>query len=672
MASKTRSGGSSWEKWPQQALAFFAIIIVVIYALIFLTGDRSAKPKLGIDLQGGTRVTLVPQGAEPTREQLDQARNILENRVNGMGVSGAEVIVDGDTLVITVPGEDTSEARAVGQTSQLYFRPVVAPSGMDTDAVVTEIEKMANRWIETGILTPEQAKEKLDQTVEAIKSQAEQLKAQAEQLGTEAPETKIPDFKVTAKPPKPAANSIEAMEMRENQLETLKADRQSEDLNVQIAAGSLMVCGDGPDPMLGADDPALPLVACDDSQGQTMILDAVPVLIGEDETNPRAQRLTGNEIDTNRPINAGINQQTGQMEITFTFKSENGDQGAATWAKLTTDYLQQQVAITLDSKIISAPQIQSATPVGSATAITGQFSQDQATELANNLKYGALPLSFAGENGEQGGTAITVPASLGVASLKAGLIAGLVGFALVALFSLYFYRYFGLISLFALVLSGLLVYGSLVLLGRIIGYSLDLAGIAGLIIGIGTTADSFVVIYERIKDEIRAGRTFRSAVPHAWQRARSTIVTGNMVTLIAAVVVYLIAVGEVKGFAFTLGLTTVFDLLVTFLATAPLIILASRQAWTAKPAFNGLGKVFALAKRTSGTRQYARHKAAIPAEEKTPKDSGEQPTTVTDEAEDVEARLARTHSHLIPSNTADSNPDGAKVEEDDEQTEGEK
>ena len=360
------------------------------------------------------------------------------------------------------------------------------------------------------------------------------------------------------------------------------------------------------------------------------------------------------------------------MEITFTFKSENGDQGAATWAKLTTDYLQQQVAITLDSKIISAPQIQSATPVGSATAITGQFSQDQATELANNLKYGALPLSFAGENGEQGGTAITVPASLGVASLKAGLIAGLVGFALVALFSLYFYRYFGLISLFALVLSGLLVYGSLVLLGRIIGYSLDLAGIAGLIIGIGTTADSFVVIYERIKDEIRAGRTFRSAVPHAWQRARSTIVTGNMVTLIAAVVVYLIAVGEVKGFAFTLGLTTVFDLLVTFLATAPLIILASRQAWTAKPAFNGLGKVFALAKRTSGTRQYARHKAAIPAEEKTPKDSGEQPTTVTDEAEDVEARLARTHSHLIPSNTADSNPDGAKVEEDDEQTEGEK
>ncbi len=679
LASKTRSGGSSREKWPQQALALFAIIIVVIYALIFLTGDRSATPKLGIDLQGGTRVTLVPQGAEPTREQLDQARNILENRVNGMGVSGTEVIVDGDTLVITVPGEDTSQARAVGQTSQLYFRPVITPTGFDTDAFAKEIEKMANRWIENGILTPEQAKEKLNEATEALKAQAEQMKAQAEQLGTEAPETKIPDFKVTAKAPAAPANSIEAMERRDNQLEALKADRQSTDTSVQLAAGYLLVCDNNPDPMLGADDPALPLVACDASENQAMILDAVPVLIGEDENDPKAQRLTGNEIDTSRPITAGLNQQNGQMEITFTFKSENGQQGAATWAKLTTDYLQQQVAITLDSKVISAPQIQSATPVGSATAITGQFSQEQATELANNLRYGALPLSFAGENGEQGGTAITVPASLGVASLKAGLIAGLVGFALVALFSLYFYRYFGVISLFSLVLSGLLVYGSLVLLGRLIGYSLDLAGIAGLIIGIGTTADSFVVIYERIKDEIRAGRTFRSAVPHAWQRARSTIVTGNMVTLIAAVVVYLIAVGEVKGFAFTLGLTTVFDLLVTFLATAPLVVLASRQAWTAKPAFNGLGKVFALAKRNA----HKQRKAATGEEQKTSKHGAQRSFSTSSEQEDpaqedIETRLARSHSHLIPENNSVSEDNGdpaggdAETNVDGEQKEGEK
>ncbi len=675
LASKTRSSGTKWEKWPKQALALFAVIIIAIYALIFLTGDRSATPKLGIDLQGGTRVTLVPQGTEPTQEQLNQARTILENRVNGMGVSGATVIADGDTLVITVPGEDTSQARAVGQTSQLFFRPMIYPSSVDTNAVVTELEKMANRWIEIGALTPEEAKTKLDLATESLKAQAEQLKAQAEQAGTEAPDTTIPEFKITAQPPKEAANSIEAAEMRDNLLETLKADRQSTELAVQIAAGNLLVCDERPDPLLGTDDPALPLVACDETSGQAMLLDAVPVLIGQDPADPQAKRLTGNEIDTSRPITGGMNPQTGQMEITFSFKSENGEQGGATWAQLTTANVGQQVAITLDSKVISAPEIQSPTPAGSTTAITGSFTQEEATELANNLRYGALPLSFAGENGEQGGTTTTVPASLGVASLKAGLIAGLVGFALVALFSLYFYRYYGVISLFSLVLSGVLVYGSLVLLGRIIGYSLDLAGIAGLIIGIGTTADSFVVIYERIKDEIRAGRTFRSAVPHAWERARSTIVTGNMVTLIAAVVVYLIAVGEVKGFAFTLGLTTVFDLLVTFLLTAPLIIMASRQAWTAKPAFNGLGKVFDLAKRTGAThRSVSRHATGattatvaasedsdVSATDASEATSDTKSSAASDEnspVESVEDRLARTHAHLITEGAGATTTDG--------------
>ena len=278
-------------------------------------------------------------------------------------------------------------------------------------------------------------------------------------------------------------------------------------------------------------------------------------------------------------------------------ESEGEEQGAATWYELTQEYLQRQVAITLDSQVISAPQIQSPTPPGSGTSITGKFSQQEATELANNLRYGALPLSFAGENGERGGTATTVPASLGIASLKAGLIAGLVGLILVALFAFAYYRVFGFAAVFSLFASGALVYGSLVLLGRWIGYSLDLAGVAGLIIGIGTTADSFVVFYERIKDEVREGRTFRSAVPRAWERAKQTIISGNFVSLIAAVVLYILAVGDVKGFAFTLGLTTVFDLLVTFFVTAPLVVLASRIPWFAKPAVNGLSSVMKVAVR---------------------------------------------------------------------------
>ncbi|WP_373456409.1 protein translocase subunit SecD [Corynebacterium sp. 70RC1] len=573
---------------------FFAILALV-YALVLLTGDRSLTPRLGIDLQGGTRVTLVPQGQNPTEEQLAQARLILENRVNGMGVSGADVVVDGNTLVITVPGEDTSQARALGQTSQLLFRPVSAPGQADLTNLMDELESMANRWVEVGALTPDEANAALTLTTTQLNS--------ANGTTDEAPT-------VSAKAPTEPRNSIEAEELRTKRLEVLKEDRQSTDGTTQIAATSLMQCtSDQPDPLQGTDDPRLPLVTCDPSMGQSYVLAPAPLLLGQtDEEN--GTRLTGNEIDSNRPITGGLNPTTGQMEISFSFKSDGGDQGAATWADLTTTYLGQQIAITLDSQVISAPVIQAATPVGSATSITGDFTQTEAQELANNLKYGALPLSFAGENGESGGTTTTVPASLGIASLEAGLIAGLVGFILVAVFSLVNYRFFGVISLVSLVLSFALVYGMIVLLGRAIGYSLDLAGIAGLIIGIGTTADSFVVLYERIKDEVRDGRTFRSAVPRGWDRAKQTIVTGNAVTLIGAVIIYFLAVGDVKGFAFTLGITTVFDLVVTFLVTAPLVVLASRKPWTAKPSANGMGRVFKLAQERRAAREVATAAAA--------------------------------------------------------------
>ncbi len=244
-----------------------------------------------------------------------------------------------------------------------------------------------------------------------------------------------------------------------------------------------------------------------------------------------------------------------------------------------------QTAFVLDSKVMSAPpEIQEAIPPGGRTQITGQFTQSTARELANVLKYGSLPLSFESSEAE------TVSATLGLSSLRAGLIAGAVGLALVLLYSLLYYRMLGVLTALSLIASGAMVFFAiLVLLGRWINYTLDLAGIAGLIIGIGMTADSFVVFFERIKDEIREGRSFRSAVPRGWARARKTIVSGNAVTLLAAVVLYILAVGQVKGFAFTLGLTTVLDVVVVFLVTWPLVYLASKSTLLAKPALNGLG-----------------------------------------------------------------------------------
>ena len=590
--------------WPKRALALFGLIVILLYALILFTGERSLSPKLGIDLQGGTRVTLVPQGEEPTQDQLAQARTILEQRVNGMGVSGAEVVTNGNTLVITVPGEDTTQAQAVGATSQLLFRPVAEQPNPDPAALGETIEEMANRWVEFDLISVDGANQVLKQVHDAINPTTDDEGDAADDADSDAPT-------VTAEPRPEPENSLEAADRRDEMTEMLLKDRQSEDPTVQAAALSLMQCDAATDPLAGADDPALPFVTCDYDNQAPYLLEPAPLLAGIED--PEGTRLTGNEIDTNSPINGGLNSQTGQMEISFSFQTGDGPTGSDTWAKLTDEYLQKKIAITLDSAVISAPVIQGVTPYGSATSITGQFTQEQAQSLANNLRYGALPLSFTGEDGESGGTTEIVPPSLGKTALEAGLIAGVVGLLLVAAYSIYYFRALAGVSLITLVAAAILTYGSIVLLGRWIGYSLDLSGIAGLVIGVGATADSFVVYFERIKDELLEGRTFRSAATKAWERARATIITGNVVTLIGAVVVYMLAVGEVKGFAFTLGLTTVFDIVVSFLVMAPLMQIAARRPAFAKPSMNGLGGMFALAEERREQGFYApgrNHRAA--------------------------------------------------------------
>lgn len=564
--------------WPRRALALFTLILITVFGLVFFTGDKSATPKLGIDLQGGTRVTLVPQGDRPTADQLTQARSILENRVNGMGVSGAEVVTDGDNLVITVPGEDAGEARTLGRTSQLLFRAVGQPQP-PTQKFADEVKDMANRWVEAGILTPDEANEKL-----------KAVPAMLQQMQFPNPPKEI---KVTAKAPEKPATSVEEQKFRDKQVEVMSKDRQSDNPDVQSAAASLMTCSKQ-DVLAGADDPAKPLVACS-AQGP-MVLEPAPLLKGETD-KVKGKRLDGSMIDTGSNITGGYDAQSAQMAITFRFKTGEQTPGGETWYALGQQQLQKQVAITLDSAVISAPQIVTPTPPGEVSQITGDFSEQEAQELANNLRYGALPLSFVGQNGEPGGTTTRISPTLGAASLEAGILAGIVGLGLVALWALFYYRGLGFIAMLSLLASFALVYGCIVLLGRWIGYSLDLAGIAGLIIGLGTTADSFVIYFERIKDEIHQGASFRSAVPRAWKRAKSTVITGNFVSLFAAVILYFLAIGEVKGFAFTLGLTTVFDVVVAFLITAPMVILLSRRQFFHSTKINGLSSAFRAAER---------------------------------------------------------------------------
>jgi preprotein translocase subunit SecD len=277
---------------------------------------------------------------------------------------------------------------------------------------------------------------------------------------------------------------------------------------------------------------------------------------------------------------AGTTTATGEWVVNLDF---DGD-GSAAWATFTAANVGKAVAITLDGRVISAPNITGAI-AGGGTQITGSFDQETATELANQLKYGALPLSFTQA------TAQSISTELGAEQLRAGLIAGAIGIALVFVYALIYYRLLGLVMIASLLLSAVVVYACLVLLGRQIGFTLSLAGIAGFIVSIGITADSFVVYFERLKDEVREGRTLRSAVPRAWVRARRTILSADAVSFLAAAILYVLAIGDVKGFAFTLGMSTVLDLVVVFLFTHPLMAVLARFKSFGSSRFSGLGRV---------------------------------------------------------------------------------
>jgi preprotein translocase subunit SecD len=597
---------------PARYLSLFLALLVGVYLLVFLTGDKQAKPKLGIDLQGGTRVTLTartPDGSTPTREALSQAQQIISARVDGLGVSGSEVVIDGDNLVITVPGNDGSEARNLGQTARLYIRPVVhsmpakppAPQGQQPGApgapaapgVVPGLPGAVPGLApgapgEAPAVPPagEQPAPPAGEPVPAPQPRPYPLDpAPTPGEPTPAPAPGEPGPAPAPAPgpaPAPAPEQPkpgDAKAAMAQRISDEKELRQSTNPSIQILALQYQAtrCGEE-DVLAGNDDPNLPLITCS-QDGQTVYLLSKSIMSGE-------------EIET---ASSGLDQQQGQYVVDVTFKSG----GAKTWADFTAANVGTQTAFTLDSQVVSAPEIREAIPGGN-TQITGQFTSESAKELANVLKYGSLPLSFESSEAE------TVSATLGLSSMRAGLIAGAVGLAAVLLYSLLYYRVLGLLVALSLIAAGAVVFAILVLLGRYIGYTLDLAGIAGLIIGIGTTADSFVVFFERIKDEIREGRSFRSAVPRGWARARKTIVSGNAVTFLAAAVLYFLAIGQVKGFAFTLGLTTILDIVVVFLVTWPLVYLASKSPTMAKPALNGLGAVQQIARE----RREASHATA--------------------------------------------------------------
>jgi preprotein translocase subunit SecD len=582
---------------PWRYLTAFAGIVVVLYSLVFFTGDRQPTPRLGIDLQGGTRVTLQPRtetGAVPPREQLLQAQRIIEERVNGLGVTGAEVVLDGDNLTITVPGSAGDQARSLGQTAQLRIReviggpvpaappaapanpaappPAATPGGPPADAppaTAPPANPPANAP-PANPPPPAGAPQGMGQPA-AVERPVAPVAYTAPLQNPSPPAPPPPGGQTTAPPapatpaPGSAAPAAPADPALAAAIDAARATRQSTDPNVQAMALQGLDCNAN-DPLRGYDDPTLPLVACSDNGTEKYVLG--PVII------------EGTEIGTAQAVPA---QQGVGWVISLTFKPA----GATAWGEYTTANVGKQAAFVLDGAVVSAPVVNQ--PIYGPTEISGQFNQQSAQQLAGVLRYGSLPLSF------QSSEAQTVSATLGLASLEAGLLAGAIGLALVFVYCLIYYRVLGLLLILSLALSGVVVYAVLVLLGRWIGFTLDLAGVAGFILAIGITADSFVIFFEGLKDEVRQGRTFRSSVPRAWVRVRRTILSADAVSFLAAAVLYILALGQVRGFAFTLGLSTVLDLLVVFLVTHPLVALASNSRVFGSPAFSGLGAMARLA-----------------------------------------------------------------------------
>ncbi len=464
---------------PARSLAILALVLIALTGLVFVQG--ATQVRLGLDLRGGTSVTLQPriapgENGKVTNEAIDQAVSIIRQRVNSLGVAESEVAAQGSgtnrQIVISVPGDTGRRVvELVGQTAELRFRQVLATAAA------------------TGAADP-----------------------------AATPATGV----------SPEINAKFAA------LDCTKSE------NLQ---GS------------GADAPEETIVACDRAGLTKYILAPAEVL--------------GRQISK---ASAGLDAQSGSSwYVSLTFNGEGTTAFGAITSRVTSLAAPlNQVAIVLDGLVVSAPRINEAIPSGNAQ-ITGSFTQLEAQDLANVLKYGALPLAFDRGEVQQ------VSPTLGADQLSAGLLAGGLGLGLVLLYSLLYYRGLGLVTVGSLAVAASLVYLMFLLLGEWIGFTLTLAGIAGAIVAIGVTADSFIIYFERIRDEIREGRSLRTAVETGWSRARRTILVADFVSIIAAVLLYFFAVGGVRGFAFTLGLTTLVDLIVVFVFTKPMVTILAKM-----------------------------------------------------------------------------------------------
>ena len=505
-------------KAARKRLTWLVILNLVFVGIIAIgttiAGPKGGTwfPKLGLDLQGGTSIILSPvleDGKTVSAETMAQAVEIIRQRVDGTGVSEAQINTQGNNnIVVQIPGVPADDTLALIRSSAtLDFRPVILASAGSTAAVGGDGSSSASA-------TP--AKSDPVATSNAKPTDASDLNWVSSELLAQYDALNCADWK--------------------------------------RAAGQI-------------DDPNAALVTCSDDRGEKYILGPVEVRGTDIAKAVAGTRTTSTGASTNEWV----------INLSF------NDKGKAEFGKVTERLFaltdpRNRFAVTLDGYVITAPTTRAVITGGSAE-ISGNFTQDSATGLANQLKFGSLPISFEVQSQEN------ISATLGADQLNSGLIAGIIGLLLVVFYSVLQYRGLAVVTIGSLVVAAIMVYLTVTILSWRQGYRLSLAGVAGLIVSIGITADSFIVYFERVRDEIREGKALSAAVEAGWKRAIRTIIVSDAISLLAATVLYLLTVGNVKGFAFTLGLTTIIDLIIVVMFTHPMLQLLSQTKF-----FSGGGK----------------------------------------------------------------------------------
>ena len=598
-------------KHPGRRLLMLLLIIVIGFGGLYAgayTGRTSMTPGLALDLEGGTQIILTPttsDGSEITDEDVNQAIEIIRQRVDASGVAEAQISRQGgQNIVVSLPGSPSQDTLELVRTSAvLYFRPVIRI----IQGSASSLADNYNQRIAQATASPtaddaaSEAPAEVEPSGAPAEGEAEQTEAPAEGEAeqTEAPadpaaeSTDVPSAEPTPVTAEEVATQVADANgdgtISEDPLPATSEDNSSDSwISEKMIYDAYMMDCTASDNLTGeTQDPAKAVISCDkDGTGQAYILGPADIA-GTDIANAASglettsQGTTTNKWVVSLEFNAeGTEEFSEVSERLIAYRDKAAAASSGQPNGQSPDSQKAQFAIVLDGLTIMSsgfnPDVTSAITDG-RVQITGNFTQAQANTLANQLSFGSLPLSFTVQSEQQ------VSATLGTEQLRNGLIAGLIGFALIIVYLAWQYRGLSVVAVASLIVAAAGTYLAIALLSWSMGYRLSLAGVAGLIISIGITMDSFIIYFERVRDEVRNGRTLVAAVDEGWKHARQTIIVSDTVNLVAAVVLYFLAVGGVQGFAFTLGVTTVVDLAVIILFTHPMMV------WILRFAFFGEG-----------------------------------------------------------------------------------